>query len=129
DRELVEAVGRSEGLGRPMLYGTTRQFLEHFGFRSLEDLPRPDELPVVLQSRSLEMVAEPPAPLGAPAEPTPLSQEATEEALALHLRVPEETVTVPGVEHESFENRIAQLAAAGEGVYEVGDSEAATVPD
>ena len=48
ERGLVEVVGRGEGLGRPLLYGTTRHFLEHFGFRSLEDLPRPDDLPVVL---------------------------------------------------------------------------------
>jgi segregation and condensation protein B len=129
DRELVEAVGRSEGLGRPMLYGTTRRFLEHFGFRSLEDLPRPDELPVVLQSRSLETVAEPPVPLGAPAEPTPLSREATEEAVALHLRLPEEPESVPAVEQEPFENGIAQLAAADRAAFEVGDSEAAIVPD
>ena len=51
DRRLIDVVGRAEGLGRPLLYGTTRQFLEHFGFRSLEDLPRPDELPVVLRER------------------------------------------------------------------------------
>jgi segregation and condensation protein B len=51
ERELVEVVGRGEGLGRPLLYGTTRRFLEHFGFRSLEDLPRPEELPVVLAHR------------------------------------------------------------------------------
>lgn len=49
DRGLVEVVGRGEGLGRPLLYGTTLRFLEHFGFRSLEDLPRPEELPVVLR--------------------------------------------------------------------------------
>lgn len=52
DRTLVDVVGRGEGLGRPLLYGTTQQFLEHFGFRSLEDLPRPDELPVVLAKRA-----------------------------------------------------------------------------
>jgi segregation and condensation protein B len=51
ERSLVEPVGRGEGLGRPLLYGTTSKFLEHFGFRSLEDLPRPDELPVVLRER------------------------------------------------------------------------------
>jgi segregation and condensation protein B len=51
DRGLIDTVGRAEGLGRPMLYGTTLKFLEHFGFRSLEDLPRPDELPVVLRER------------------------------------------------------------------------------
>ncbi len=56
DRELIEAVGRSEGLGRPLLYGTTRKFLEHFGFRSLEDLPRSDELPVVLRARPIDEI-------------------------------------------------------------------------
>ena len=54
ERELVEVVARGEGLGRPLLYGTTRRFLEHFGFRSLEDLPRPEELPVVLSNRAQE---------------------------------------------------------------------------
>jgi len=51
DRALVEVVGRAEGLGRPLLYGTTGRFLEHFGFASLDDLPRPEELPVVLRDR------------------------------------------------------------------------------
>jgi segregation and condensation protein B len=51
DRELVDVVARAEGLGRPVLYGTTRRFLEHFGFQTLEDLPRPEELPVVLRER------------------------------------------------------------------------------
>ena len=51
ERNLIDVVGRAEGLGRPLLYGTTRHFLEHFGFRSLEDLPRPEELPIVLRER------------------------------------------------------------------------------
>lgn len=40
DRGLVRIVGRSEELGRPFLYGTTRQFLQVFGLRRLEELPR-----------------------------------------------------------------------------------------
>ncbi len=51
DRGLAEVVGRGEGLGRPLLYGTTSRFLEHFGFASLDELPRPDELPIVLRER------------------------------------------------------------------------------
>ncbi len=38
-RGLVEERGRSSGIGRPYLYGTTRRFLELFGFESLADLP------------------------------------------------------------------------------------------
>jgi segregation and condensation protein B len=36
---LLEEIGRSEGPGRPILYGTTADFLQHFGISSLEDLP------------------------------------------------------------------------------------------
>lgn len=48
DWELVDVVGRGEGLGRPLLYGVTRKFLDHFGLKDLSDLPASDELPVVL---------------------------------------------------------------------------------
>jgi segregation and condensation protein B len=41
---LVKIVGRAEVLGRPMLYGTTRKFLEVFGLNSLKDLPKIEEL-------------------------------------------------------------------------------------
>ena len=43
DKGLVEAVGRSEGVGRPVLYGTTKEFLAKFGFSSLDDLPEIEE--------------------------------------------------------------------------------------
>ncbi len=39
ERRLVKIVGRAEELGRPMLYGTTRQFLKVFGLANLNDLP------------------------------------------------------------------------------------------
>lgn len=39
ERRLVTITGRAEELGRPMLYGTTKQFLEAFGLSSLKDLP------------------------------------------------------------------------------------------
>jgi len=56
ERGLVDVVGRGEGIGRPLLYGTTQRFLEHFGFDSMEALPRPDELPVVLRDRSMTIL-------------------------------------------------------------------------
>ena len=58
ERNLVEVVGRSEGLGRPLLYGTSRTFLEHFGFRDLQELPRSDELDVILASRPAVQVVD-----------------------------------------------------------------------
>ena len=42
ERDLVRIVGRSEELGRPFLYGTTKQFLQIFGLRHLDELPRPE---------------------------------------------------------------------------------------
>jgi segregation and condensation protein B len=44
ERHLVKIVGRAEEIGRPMLYGTTRQFLETFGLSGLKDLPKVEEL-------------------------------------------------------------------------------------
>ncbi len=49
ERALIEVVGRAEGLGRPLLYGTTPLFLEQFALRHLEELPRVDELAVALR--------------------------------------------------------------------------------
>ena len=40
ERRLVKIAGRAEEVGRPMLYGTTKEFLEVFGLASLEDLPK-----------------------------------------------------------------------------------------
>ena len=68
DLDLIEIVGRGEGLGRPLLFGTTQRFLDHFGFSSLEDLPKPDELPVVLTERGGHAIVEPAEPAEAPAE-------------------------------------------------------------
>lgn len=48
ERGLIEVVGRSEGLGRPLLYGTTPLFLETLGLRDLSELPRLEELSVAL---------------------------------------------------------------------------------
>jgi segregation and condensation protein B len=50
DMNLARIVGRAEEIGRPLLYGTTRKFLEVFGLNSLKDLPkldpdRPDAVP------------------------------------------------------------------------------------
>ena len=57
ERGLIDIVGRAEGLGRPLLYGTTPLFLEHFALRHLGELPRADELAIAL--RHLNTSAEP----------------------------------------------------------------------
>ena len=63
ERGLIDVVGRGEGLGRPLLYGTTPLFLEHFALRHLEELPRADELAIAL--RMPERPAAEPEPVSA----------------------------------------------------------------
>jgi segregation and condensation protein B len=104
-KELVKAVGRKDIPGRPFLYGTTKQFLEYFGLKSLDDLPRLEEFPSLLPPEEIaqgddhsgsfhdtvKTEAEPREDLAAAAvqeeaEPTPETIEETPQ----------------GVEHESF---------------------------
>ena len=49
ERSLIEVVGRSEALGRPLLYGTAPMFLELLGLKDISDLPRAEELTIALQ--------------------------------------------------------------------------------
>jgi segregation and condensation protein B len=64
ERELIEVVGRGEGMGRPLLYGTTPSFLEQFALRHLGELPRADELAVALRDPNTPRES----PLDSPAE-------------------------------------------------------------
>jgi segregation and condensation protein B len=49
EKELITIVGRGEGVGRPLLYGTTQKFLKHFGLRGLADLPKPREIAEIMK--------------------------------------------------------------------------------
>ncbi|MBI3306490.1 MAG: SMC-Scp complex subunit ScpB [Candidatus Omnitrophica bacterium] len=49
-RGLIKIVGKKEVPGRPFLYGTTDKFLEHFGLRSLADLPNMDEIRTLVEN-------------------------------------------------------------------------------
>lgn len=43
DKELIEITGKSDSIGRPLLYGTTQKFMEYFGINNLKDLPQPKD--------------------------------------------------------------------------------------
>ena len=77
ERELVRIVGRSEELGRPLLYGTTRQFLQVFGLRHVEDLPQSQRLPIT--KRVDEVTGASPDPLQETLNPLHHSPEMLEE--------------------------------------------------
>jgi len=54
-KNLVAEIGRSDALGRPILYGTTDEFLKQFGFETLKELPTIEDIEGVLEEDAEEM--------------------------------------------------------------------------
>lgn len=49
EKKLITITGRTETIGRPLLYGTTDEFLKYFGLFNLSDLPKPREIEEIMQ--------------------------------------------------------------------------------
>ncbi|MEM6335269.1 MAG: SMC-Scp complex subunit ScpB [Bacteroidota bacterium] len=85
EMELLAVVGRSETVGKPLLYGTTTHFLERFGLNNLEELPKLKEIEELLQDPELRQrkeLLDLQAVLGSePADPAD-STESTSDELA-----------------------------------------------
>ena len=58
ERGLVTIVGRAATPGRPLLYGTTQDFLKHFGINDLSELPKPREIEEIMAEQGTEMERE-----------------------------------------------------------------------
>jgi segregation and condensation protein B len=71
ERKLVKIVGRKEALGRPLLYGTTVDFMRQFGLKTLEELPKLEELLPPEEAVPAQGGAETPAPAAEPAQENP----------------------------------------------------------
>jgi segregation and condensation protein B len=71
ERNLVVIAGRSDGVGRPLLYRTTREFLEAFGLASLQELPRLKEIQAWLKGRERSAEELPPLLLRPLSPPEP----------------------------------------------------------
>jgi len=56
ERSLVTIKGRSTVVGRPLLYGSTPEFLNYFGLKDLAELPRPEELRALVAAREPEQL-------------------------------------------------------------------------
>jgi len=76
---VTRVAGRKEAVGRPLLYGTTREFLDHFGLKSIKDLPslrqlhgEPGELP------EMAGIAEAESRMATEADPSPEAKPAAE---------------------------------------------------
>lgn len=79
EKALVKVVGRRESVGRPLLYGTTPEFLRHFGLRSIADLPPIDTFAPSepTEAEKAALAEEPSAPIRDSGSPEP--QEAPAE--------------------------------------------------
>lgn len=55
---LVDEVGRSQGIGRPILYGTTDAFLKNFGFETIKDLPEIEDVAGIMDEAQEERFGE-----------------------------------------------------------------------
>ncbi len=51
ERDLIRVLGRKREVGRPLLYGTTRKFLEYFGFHDITELPSTQEIEALIPPR------------------------------------------------------------------------------
>jgi len=56
NRDLIEVAGRGDGVGKPLLYGTTREFLRYFGLNDIKDLPGADELASMFDGSEIRAV-------------------------------------------------------------------------
>lgn len=70
ERRLIKIMGRKEVVGRPLLYGTTKEFLLQFGLKDLEDLPKIEDFAEILGEdvdvMGLKRALETPSPIEVP---------------------------------------------------------------
>ena len=101
EMQLVRVVGRSELPGRPWMFGTTQKFMEHFGLKSLADLPGTDELrrmeAAQARARAPQAAAEPP-----PEDPNQLKLPAIEAEAPETPSADEAIGTVSDEEEDTF---------------------------
>jgi segregation and condensation protein B len=91
DKCLIRIVGRKKAPGRPFVFGTTRQFMEHFGLKSLEDLPKMENFAdFAAEKEAVEI-----EPIGVEEGPAPLS---TEEGRILPVNTEEQAALPQSVE-------------------------------
>lgn len=62
EKDLIRVTGRKKAPGRPKVYGTTKQFLEYFGLKSLEELPKMEDFSHLLAAQQEEKKDEPTEP-------------------------------------------------------------------
>ena len=87
ERRLVRIAGRKQVVGRPFLYGTTREFLERFGLNDLSDLPKVEDMSDLLGFELPSTVGEP-----APQSALPFESDAAPAADLEEATPPDESI-------------------------------------
>ena len=90
ERQLVKVVGRKQVVGRPFLYGTTREFLERFGLNDLSDLPKVEDMSELLGFDLPATIGEPDA-----ADRAAVRQQGRGRSGAFECRIPGSTNSCP----------------------------------
>ncbi len=116
-RKLITVVGRRESIGRPILYGTTSEFLRQFGLNSLDDLPKLESFNIenaaaAVQSTAVELVeqdSQEPVAEGAP--PQDPAQAALEQDSGRETGAPrgEPAPDAPSAEEPAPEERAGEV--------------------
>ncbi len=132
ERNFIKIVGKKEVPGRPFLYGTTEKFLEHFGLKSIQDLPSIDEIRTVVENsvkkdellgktNLVDVPAETSEAGEAASEAAPQPAEEEETAQETSAVISEEAVS-DHVEAETNENQAADETAVAEPIQENGEN-------
>jgi segregation and condensation protein B len=79
ERKLIKIAGRKQVVGRPFLYGTTREFLTRFGLNDLSDLPKVEDMSELLGFDLPATVSEPEPQTALPFEPEPAKTDTGEQ--------------------------------------------------
>ena len=87
DRRLVKIVGRKDVAGRPMMFGTTKEFLQAFGLKDLSDLPTLRDFAEI--ARASDPLAESPGEAAGPPEPIDVDVEVADAAVGEPAALPE----------------------------------------
>ncbi|MDD5217759.1 MAG: SMC-Scp complex subunit ScpB [Candidatus Omnitrophica bacterium] len=105
ERGLIKIVGKKEIAGRPFLYATTEKFLEHFGLKSLQDLPNIEEIKTIVESsvKKEELLGKAQIVSMTPETPAETVPEANPETNPETAVPEEETSAIPEEEPEGTE--------------------------
>lgn len=121
EKEMITIHGRAEAPGRPILYGTTKNFLKVLGLNSLEDLPKLKEINEILKNQEIEGITEADIELFNSVNNPDLNKP-LEEGHQLELLSSEDTNELSGFETETEETNITEGNISEDIEFKIPDS-------